>query len=140
MDEDHECAHLIVCAGVMSRQNCLLDWCNVHPHTPKHPHTLTPTHPHTHTPTHPHTRIPSLCFLLRTHVNAGGATAGSIGRFSQSQYASTGGDMSQMGRTRDSGSMDDVVDHVRSLNQALSDLLTTDPTAPSAGARSSHAV
>jgi hypothetical protein len=34
--------------------------------------------------------------------------------------------------------MDDVVDHVRSLNQALSDLLTTDPSA--SAAKSSHAV
>lgn len=69
---------------------------------------------------------------------------GLAGRFSQAQpmFAATGGvDSGALGRTRESvrdNNMDDVVDHVRSLNQALSDLLTVDPGA--SGARSSHAV
>jgi len=57
-------------------------------------------------------------------------------------FAATGGvDSGAPGRTREStrdNNMDDVVDHVRSLNQALSDLLTVDPGA--SGSRSSHAV
>jgi hypothetical protein len=54
---------------------------------------------------------------------------------------SVSADVSQVARNRDSNSMDDVVDHVRSLNQALSDLLTVEPSA-SAGAtiRPVHAV
>lgn len=58
----------------------------------------------------------------------------SAGRFSQaaSQYGGGGAgggaggtvDFSQMGRTRDSSNMDDVVDHVRSLNQVSSRLVS----------------
>ena len=48
-------------------------------------------------------------------LTPGAGQMGSVGQFSQTH-------------NRDSGSMDDVVDHVRTLNQALTDLLTTEPT------------
>ena len=68
--------------------------------------------------------------VLLTAAGTGGLNVD--GYFSQSKFSDFGRtrDMSPgAGRIQDSGSMDDVVDHVRSLNQALSDLLTTDTTA-----------
>merc|ERR1740130_93798 len=44
--------------------------------------------------------------LLPADTTLGGATAGSIGRFSQSQYTGTGSGGDGMSRTRDSSSLD----------------------------------
>ena len=71
-----------------------------------------------------------MIFHLFTAAGTGGLNVD--GYFSQSKFSDFGRtrDMSPgAGRIQDSGSMDDVVDHVRSLNQALSDLLTTDTAA-----------